>query len=81
MSDDQFTQLFKAITEVKTELTNVKDTMATKEQLNAVYDLLDKNIKEHERQEQERGAMAAQLTRHDRQIEELAKDTGTTLSY
>ncbi len=55
--------------------------MATKDQVSAVYDLLDKNIAEHQRQEEERAVMAHQLSRQDRHIEQLALHTGTTLSH
>jgi DNA-binding transcriptional regulator YbjK len=57
------------------------DDVATKDQLNAVYDLLDKNIHEHERQELERQAMVSQLARHGRWIEQLAEKIKITLHY
>lgn len=81
MSDDQFAKLFKVMTNVSDRLAAVETNMATKEQLNAVYDLLDKNIREHETQEHEQAAMKHQLDRLDRWVRQIATDTGTELRY
>lgn len=53
---------------------------ATKTQMDAVYDLLDKNISEHQRQEEERAAMAHQIDRLDGWVHEIATATGVKLS-
>lgn len=53
--------------------------MATKQQVNAIYDLLDKNISEHEKQEVERAAMAHQLNQLDAWVHQLAERVGVDL--
>ena len=81
MTEDQFTKVFKTLMDVSKDVAAIKETMATKTQVNAVYDLLDKNITEHQRQEEERAAMASQLTRLERWVKEIADKTGVTLKY
>lgn len=92
MSDDQFNQitqqferLFTAISKHDQQLEAINHTLktevATRAQVNAVYDLLDKNIGEHQRQEEERAAMASQLKRLERWVKDIAEQTGITLKY
>jgi hypothetical protein len=57
----------------------MEERTATKDQVNAVYDLLDGNIREHEKQEQERIVMAHQLDQHDVWLHELAGKAGVEL--
>ena len=81
MTDDQFTLLFKSITQISDRLERVETNMSTKEQLNAVYDLLDKNQREHETQEQEQAVMKHQFNRLDHWVKNIADKTGTELRY
>jgi hypothetical protein len=55
-------QMNDGFVEIKTELA----TKASIDQLNSVYNLLDANIREHEKQEVERAAMNHQLNRHEK---------------
>jgi hypothetical protein len=41
MNDDQFTQLFKSIRNIDARLDNMVDNMATKDDINEVYNRLD----------------------------------------
>jgi hypothetical protein len=81
MTDDQFTRLFKRMDDGFTAVDKQFDNTATKEQMNAVYDLLDKNQREHETQAQEQAAMKHQLNRLNRWVKEIADKTGTELRY
>jgi predicted transcriptional regulator len=84
MSDDQFDKIFSALTAIKSKFAAIDQrfgTVATKKQMDAVYNLLDTNISEHQKQEQERAAMAAQLDRLERWVKEVADKTGVSLSY
>ncbi len=81
MSEDQFTKLFKAMQDGFADVNKRLDQCSSKDQLSAVYDLLSKNIAEHERQEQERAAMNHQLNRHDQAIDQVANQVGATLHY
>ena len=62
MTDDQFTQLNAALNKLTAlmiqnqaennrRFNDVTETMATKQQVNSIYALLDSNIREHEKQE------------------------------
>ena len=72
MRDDQFTRLFKAMTDRFDKIESRLEHMATKEQLSAVYDLLDKNLREHETLEQEQAAMKHQLNRLEARVDQMA---------
>lgn len=80
MTDDQFTRLFKRIEDGFTAMNERLDQTATKDDLDRVYNLLDRNISEHQRQEDERAAMSHQLDRLDRWVHEIAEQTGTKLN-
>lgn len=81
MTDDQFTRLFRRMEDGFTEIKADLATKASADQLNSVLNLLDANIREHEKQEQERAAMSRQLDRHERWAHELAQKSGVSLSY
>jgi|GEM_PF-6341281 len=62
MTDDQFTQLNAALNKLTAlviqnqaennrRFNDVTEAMATKQQVNSIYALLDSNIREHEKQE------------------------------
>jgi hypothetical protein len=76
MTDDQFTRLFERVEDGFAAMEKRFDEAATKDQVNAVYDLLDKNIKDHEAQEVERAAMNNQLNRHEKWLHQLSAKIG-----
>lgn len=78
---DQLLLMTKEFAKTNARIDNLADTMATKQQMSAVYDLFDRNLKEHEKQEMERLAMNRELRRHEHWIEQLASNTQTTLHY
>jgi hypothetical protein len=86
MSDEQLAKLtesldrgFSTLSQRMGSMELRIETLATKRQVNSVYDLLDKNISEHEKQEQERAAMSHQIDRLTRHVEQLAQHTGVRL--
>jgi chorismate mutase len=81
MDDKQLAQLMHHLNERFDKVEAVLATKASADQLNSVMNLLDANIREHERQEQERAAMNSQLNRLDKWMHEIAEKTGVTLSY
>lgn len=80
MSDDQFTKLFKYIQGFRKEMQAELATKADKKQVEAIHKLLDDHLKHREIEEHERAAMNSQLDRHDKWINQLAKNTGTRLA-
>jgi hypothetical protein len=78
--DTQFTKLFKLVANLRTEVHTGFERMASKDELNRVYDLLDKNIAEHQRQEEKRVVMVAELNRHERWIGQVAEKSRTRLT-
>ena len=79
MTDDQFTRLFKHMTDGFAAIDQRFD--AVDKRISGIYDLLDKNIAEHQKQEEERAAMNRQLDRHDKWLHDLAEKTGAQLHY
>lgn len=77
MRDDQFTKLFAYMRE---RFDKIESTMATREELERIYNLLDERIKQRETDEQERIAMNNQLDRHKGWITQIAKGTKIKLS-
>lgn len=69
MTDEQYDRLVQSILGLAADIKDIRAEMATKVQVEAVYDLLDKNIGEHQRQEEERAAMSAQLDRLSRIVQ------------
>ena len=79
--DSSFEKLFKRMDDGFSEVRAELATKASADQLNSVINLLDANIREHEKQEVERLAMGKQLERLDTWAHQLAEKTGVTLSY
>jgi hypothetical protein len=84
MNDDRLVAIMdealgKLYVQLDSRLTAIGSNMATKDQVNSVYNLLDQNIKEHEKQEQERVVMAYQLTRLEDWAGRTGKRTGIAL--
>ncbi|ORT53987.1 hypothetical protein [Frankia sp. KB5] len=79
MNDDQFTQLFKYMTEqfqaVRSEIAEVKDDV------NRVRNVLDGVVGDIQDLKTELGATGVQLDRHDQAISQLASHTGVRLQY
>jgi hypothetical protein len=79
MSDDQFTKLFKYMQDEFAKIHAELDTKASRAQVDTVYELLDHDLKQRERDEQERLAMGHQLDRHEGWITRLADQANTKL--
>ena len=79
MSDDQFTKLFKYMTQRFDILEAKIEAKADKSRLENVYNLLDADVKHRETDHQERTAMNHQLNRHQSWFKQLAKNTNTKL--
>lgn len=80
MSDEQFTKLFMYMEKRFGELEGKLETTRSelKADINRVYNLLDKNIKQQETDEQERLVMSHQLSRHEAWIEKAAPKLGVS---
>ena len=79
MKDDQFTKLFKYVQEMRAEMNEKFDTMATKDDISKVYDILDQHTAMLEDLTAENAALTSSDNRQTRQIEYIAKQTGVDL--
>ena len=80
MNDDQFTQLFKGIQDLSTKVDNAIENMATKDDINEIYNRLDDIAARLDEDDTERVAIASQVDRHDTQIHEIADRIGLRLT-
>jgi tetrahydromethanopterin S-methyltransferase subunit G len=80
MSDDQFTQLFKQITNIDARLDNMATNMATKDDINEIYNRLDDIAARLNDDDTERVALNSQVDRHEGWIKQLADKTNTDLA-
>ena len=80
MSTDEFTKLFKYMTERFDSVDKALDEKASKEDMERVLGLLDSIAKRQEISDDERLVMGHQLDRLDRWTHELANKIGYTLS-
>ena len=68
MNDDQFTKLFRYMSQEFDDLRNRLDTKADKADLERIYGLLDSVVKQQEVDDHKRLALGNQLGRHERWI-------------
>jgi hypothetical protein len=80
MSEDEFTRLFKYMSERFDKVDKALEDKASKADLQRVYDLLDTVLKNQEINDDERLVMGHQLERLDRWTHELAKKIGYKLT-
>ena len=80
MSNDEFTKLFKYMTERFDRIDQSLDRKSTKEDMQRVLGLLDALAKRQEISDDERLVMGHQLDRLDRWTHELARKIGHELS-
>ena len=79
MKDDQFTKLFKYMEKCFDEIDKRLDTMATKDDISKVYDILDQHTAMLEDLTAETAALKFSDDRQTRQIEYIARQTGVDL--
>ena len=79
MSDDQFTKLFRYMEKRFDEIDKRLDTMATKDDISKVYDILDQHTAMLEDLTAETAALKSSDDRQTRQIEYIARQTGVDL--
>ena len=79
MSDDQFTKLFRYMEKRFDEIDKRLDTMATKDDISKVYDILDQHTAMLEYLTAETAALKSSDDRQTRQIEYIARQTGVDL--
>ena len=79
MSDDQFTKLFRYMEKRFDEIDKRLDTMATKDDISKVYNILDQHTAMLEDLTAETAALKSSDDRQTRQIEYIAKQTGVDL--
>ncbi len=75
--DEQFLKLFKAIEGVRSDVSDIKENMVTKDEM---YTRLDGIAQRLDIDDSERTAMVAQLDRHEGWIHQLAGKTDTDLA-
>ncbi len=80
MSNDEFTKLFKYMTERFDRVDQALEGKASKEDMQRVFGLLDAVAKSQEISDDERLVMGHQLERLDRGTHELARKIGYELS-
>lgn len=79
MKDDQFTKLFRYMEKRFDEIDKRLDTMATKDDISKVYDILDQHTAMLEDLTAETSALKSSDNRQTRQIEYIARQTGVDL--
>lgn len=79
MKDDQFTKLFRYMEKRFDEIDKHLDTMATKDDISKVYDILDQHTAMLEDLTAETAALKSSDDRQTRQIEYIARQTGVDL--
>ncbi len=79
MSDDQFMKLFKAIEDVKSDVRDVKESMATKSDVGDIQNQLDGIAARLDDDDTERAALEAKVDRHEGWVRQLADTTGLKL--
>ena len=79
MSDDQFMKLFRYMEKRFDEIDKRLDTMATKDDISKVYDILDQHTAMLEDLTAETAALKFSDDRQTRQIEYIARQTGVDL--
>lgn len=80
MSEDEFTRLFKHMTERFDKIDNVLEEKSSNADMQRVLGLLDEIAKRQEISDDERLVMGHQLERPDRWTHELAKKIGYNLT-
>lgn len=79
MKDDQFTKLFRYMEKRFDEIDKRLDTMATKDDISKVYDILDQHTAMLEDLTAETAALKFSDDRQTCQIEHIARQTGVDL--
>ena len=79
MKDDQFTKLFRYMEKRFDEIDKRLDTMATKDDISKVYDILDQHTAMLEDLTAETAALKSSDDRQTRQIEYIARQKGVDL--
>lgn len=80
MSRDEFTKLFNYMTEHFSSIDKQFANMATKDDINGIYDKLDDIAARLDDDTTERAALTAQVERHETWIDQLAQKTQTDLA-
>ena len=80
MSDDQFTKLFKYVEETRQEVSAIREDMATREDVDKILRILDKQSELLDTDEVERLALSAQVGRLQDWAERAGAKIGTEFS-
>lgn len=78
MTQDEFTKLFLAITEVKDRLVRIEENKADKSDIDRLHTTLDGIAGRFDIDDTERLALTAQVDRHENWIERAAPSTGVS---
>lgn len=82
MSQDEFTKLFKYFEENMVKKSDLAEFgFATKQDIDKIMDILDQHTALLQTHEIERHALSAQVDRHEKHVEQLAKNAKLKLDY
>ena len=79
MSDDQFMKLFKYVEETRHEVAEIRETMATKKDVEELRNTVVDYAENLDTYAQEMAAMDHKIDRLERYIQVIAKKTGVDL--
>lgn len=78
MSDDQFMKLFKYVEETRHEVAEIKETMATKDDIRTLTTIIDGYSSKLDDYAMEMAAMQHKIDRLERMIDYLAAKAGVS---
>ncbi len=79
--DEKFAKLGGEIADIRLELGDVKEKMATKVEVNKLLDAVDAYMKQGEDYRQEMLMISHKIDRHEKWIKQLAEKLGVKLEY
>lgn len=79
--DKKFLRISEEITQLRGEVGDIKEKMATKIEVNKLLDAVDAYMKQGEDYRQEMVMLAHKVDRHEKWIQQLAEKLGTKLQY
>jgi uncharacterized coiled-coil DUF342 family protein len=79
--DQKFTKLGEEIAQLRGEVGDIKEKMATKVEVNKLLDAVDAYMKQGEDYRQEMLMLAHKVDRHEKWIKQIAEKLGIKLEY
>ncbi len=79
--DQKFTKLSEEIAQLRGEVGDIKERMATKVEIDKLLDAIDAYMKQGENYRQEMVMLAHKVDRHEKWIKQIAEKLGIKLEY